>query len=152
MIHPANSEQLARFAAEQAQRVIRKIPLLGPVSWLMMNSPASRHAFLADLEWRVMPPLVLDQAKLYMKDEMPTAFATWAYLSDAVIERYAQPPFHLAPADWKSGDKIFLIDVIAPYGGATDVIADLKSTVLAGKTIHQLGPREPSAPLNIMTL
>ena len=48
MTTPTNTEQLARFAAEQAQRVIKKIPLLGPVSWLMMNNPSTRHAFFAD--------------------------------------------------------------------------------------------------------
>lgn len=147
-----DTEQLAKFAAEQVQRVVRKIPLLGPVSWLMMNDPASRLSFLADLEWRVMPPLILDQAKLYMNGETPTAFATWAYLSDSVVERYARAPFRLAPGDWKSGERIFLIDVIAPYGGAADIIADLKSITFAGRTVHQLGLREPTDPINVVTL
>ena len=39
-----------------------------------------------------MPPLILAQAKLYTKGEMPTAFVTWAYLSDTVAERFARPP------------------------------------------------------------
>ncbi|WP_454720320.1 MULTISPECIES: toxin-activating lysine-acyltransferase [Cupriavidus] len=144
-------EQLASYAAEQAQRVIRKIPLLGPVSWLMMNDPATRHAFFADLEWRVMPPLVLEQAKLFMRGEMPTAFVTWAYLSDPVAERYGKPPFRLAPGDWKSGENVFLVDLIAPYGGAQEVLDDLKKTVLAGKTIHQVAPQSTDGT-RILTL
>lgn len=144
MTTPTNTEQLAKFAAEQAQRVIRKIPLLGPVSWLMMNNPSTRHAFFADLEWRVMPPLVLEQAKLYMKGDLPTAFVTWAYLSDAVVERYTNPPYHLAPGDWKSGEKVFLVDLMAPYGGGSEVLADLKQTALAGKEIYQLAPDNAS--------
>ncbi|QEZ42870.1 toxin-activating lysine-acyltransferase [Cupriavidus oxalaticus] len=151
MTTPTNTEQLARFAAEQAQRVIKKIPLLGPVSWLMMNNPSTRHAFFADLEWRVMPPLVLEQAKLYMKGEMPTAFVTWACLSEAVIERYMRPPFHLAPGDWKSGDQVFLIDLIAPYGGASEVLADLRQTALAGRVIHQVAP-ETSSSATVITV
>jgi cytolysin-activating lysine-acyltransferase len=151
MTTPANPEQLAKFAAEQAQRVIKKIPLLGPVSWLMMNNPTTRHTFVADLEWRVMPPLVLEQAKLYMKGEMPTAFVTWAYLSEAVVERYTKPPYYLAPGDWKSGDKVFLIDLIAPYGGAADVLADLKQTALSGKVIHQVAP-ETASTMKVITL
>jgi cytolysin-activating lysine-acyltransferase len=151
MTAPTDIEQLAKFAAEQAQRVIKKIPLLGPVSWLLMNNASTRHAFFADLEWRVMPPLVLEQAKLYMRSEMPTAFVTWACLSDAVIERYSKPPFHLAPGDWKSGERVFLIDLIAPYGGVKDVVDDLKKTALAGKTIHQLAPESTTAT-KIITL
>ncbi|SCU97021.1 RTX toxin activating acyltransferase [Cupriavidus necator] len=140
MTIPTDNEQLMKFAAEQAQRVIKKIPLLGPVSWLMMNNPTTRHSFFSDLEWRVMPPLILEQAKLYMRGDMPTAFVSWAYLSDAVVERFAKPPYQLAPGDWKSGDKAFLIDVFAPYGGAKDVLADLKATVFKGKVLHQLAP------------
>ncbi|MCY1292042.1 RTX toxin acyltransferase family protein [compost metagenome] len=87
-----------------------------------------------------MPPLLLDQAKLYMRGEMPTAFATWARLSEAVIERFSRAPFQLSPGDWKSGDKVFLIDLFAPYGGSDDVLKDLKKTVLEGKVIHQLAP------------
>ena len=151
MTTPTNTEQLAKFAAEQAQRVIKKIPLLGPVSWLMMNNPSTRHAFFADLEWRVMPPLVLEQAKLYMKGDMPTAFVTWAYLSETVVERFVRPPFHLAPGDWKSGDKVILIDLIAPYDGAAEVLADLKQTALAGKAIHQVAP-ETASSMNVITL
>ncbi|KJK22738.1 RTX toxin-activating protein C [Burkholderiaceae bacterium 16] len=151
MTTSTDTEQLAKFAAEQAQRVIKKIPLLGPVSWLLMNNAPTRHIFFADLEWRVMPPLILEQAKLYMKGEMPTAFVTWAYLSDTIAERFAKPPYHLAPGDWKSGDNLFLIDLIAPYGGAKDVLDDLKQTALAGKTIHQLAPESMTAA-QIITL
>jgi cytolysin-activating lysine-acyltransferase len=148
---PTENEKLMQFAAEQAQRVIKKIPLLGPVSWLLMNNPSTRHAFFADLEWRVMPPLVLEQAKLYMKGEMPTAFVTWAYLTETVVERVVRPPFHLAPGDWKSGDKVFLIDLIAPYGGAAEVLADLKQTTLAGEAIHQVVP-ETASSMKVITL
>lgn len=151
MTTPTNTEQLAKFAAEQAQRVIKKIPLLGPVSWLLMNNPSTRHAFFADLEWRVMPPLVLEQAKLYMQGEMPSAFVTWACLSDAVAERYAKPPFQLAPGDWKSGDQVFLVDLIAPYGGVAHVLTDLKQTALAGKVIHQIAP-DTSSSVKVITL
>ncbi|NUA27140.1 toxin-activating lysine-acyltransferase [Cupriavidus basilensis] len=140
MTMTTDNEYFAKLAAEQAQRVIKKIPLLGPVSWLMMNNPATRHSFLAELDWRIMPPLILEQAKLYMRGEMPTGFVTWACLSDAVAERFAKPPHQLAPGDWKSGDKVFLVDLFAPYGGARDVLEDLKTTVLKGQALHQLVP------------
>lgn len=131
--------ELARAAKAQAQRVVDKLPLLGPVAWLMMQQGPGRHAFVADLEWRVMPPLVLDQAKLYLRDGMPLAFVTWALLSEAVAERYRQMPHHLAPADWRSGDQPWIVDLFAPFGGAQDVLQDLRDNVFAGKTIRQLG-------------
>ena len=148
---PVDQEKLARFAAEQAQRVFGKLPLLGPVTWLMMNQSHTRHVFLADLEWRVMPPLVLEQAKVFMNGVMPTCFASWAFLSEEAVARYRQPPHRLAPADWKSGDKVFLVDLVAPYGGAREALDDLKRTVLAGRTVHQIASTDAEV-VEVVTL
>ncbi len=134
----AKLAEMARMAKAQAQRVIDKLPLLGPVTWLMMQQGPGRHAFVADLEWRIMPPLVLDQAKLYLRDGMPLAFVTWALLSEPVVARYRQAPHHLAPADWRSGEQPWIVDLFAPFGGAQDVLKDLHGT-FPGKTIRQLG-------------
>ena len=139
----AKLAELARTAKAQAQRVLDKLPLLGPVTWLMMQPGPGRHAFIADLEWRVMPPLVIDQAKLYMRDGMPLAFVTWAQLSEPVAARYRQAPHHLAPAEWRSGEQPWIIDLFAPFGGAQDVLKDLHST-FPGKTIRQLGAANES--------
>ncbi|WP_233202764.1 toxin-activating lysine-acyltransferase [Limnohabitans sp. JirII-31] len=131
-------QDLARYAKEQAHRVMKKIPLLGAVSWLMMQQSATRHTLLSELEWRVMPALVLDQAKLFMRESAPIAYVSWARLSDGVAARYQAPPYQLTPADWQSGDQIWLIDLCAPFGGAQEVMKDLRESVFAGQDIHQL--------------
>src|SRR5215472_8804565 len=38
---------------------------LGHAVWLMMNMPQYRHVFLADLEWLVLPPVMLGQYRLF---------------------------------------------------------------------------------------
>lgn len=131
-------EELAELVKAQAQRVIGKIPLLGAVGWLLMQQAATRHTLLSELEWRVMPALVLDQAKLYMRDGAPIAYVSWAKLSDAVAQRYLAPPHHLMAADWQSGDQIWLVDLCAPFGSAQAVLEDLRTTVFAGQKVHQL--------------
>ncbi|OGB21903.1 MAG: toxin-activating lysine-acyltransferase [Burkholderiales bacterium RIFCSPLOWO2_02_FULL_57_36] len=104
----------------------------------MMQQPATRHTLLSELEWRVMPPLVLDQAKLYMREESPVAYVSWAKLSDAVAKRYAEAPHQLATADWQSGEQIWIVDLCAPFGGAQEVMKGLQAEVFAGQVIHQL--------------
>lgn len=131
---------LAQIAAEKVQQLLAKLPILGPITWLMMNNPATRHAFLADMEWRIMPPLLCNQSKLYLNGNMPTAYVSWAYLSEEVITRFTKPPYHLAPGDWQSGSQLYLIDMITPYGGTQEVLDDLKKTSFVGKTIHQFLP------------
>lgn len=131
-------EELASVVKVQAQRVIGKIPLLGAVCWLMMQQSTSRHTLLSELEWRVMPALVLDQAKLYMREGAPVAYVSWALLSEEAAQRYKTAPHHLTAADWQSGSQVWLVDLYAPFGGAQDVMNDLQKSVFAGQNIHRL--------------
>ncbi|MDR7308266.1 toxin-activating lysine-acyltransferase [Rhodoferax saidenbachensis] len=136
-----SSSELADFAAllkKQAQRVVGKLPLLGAVGWLMMQQTATRHTLLSELEWRVMPALVLDQAKLYMRDDSPIAYVSWATLSEPVAQRYSAAPHQLTASDWQSGEQVWIVDLFVPFGGAQEVMNDLRTTVFAGRPVHQL--------------
>jgi cytolysin-activating lysine-acyltransferase len=154
MSTPIANEQelrrLAELAREQARSVLRKLPLLGPMTWLMLQQSATRNILLGDLEWRIMPALVLDQARLHMRDESPIAFITWAKLSAEAADRYRLAPHRLVPADWKSGEQVWLVDVVAPFGGAPEAIKDLKEKLFAGQPLFQLAPA-PEGPANVLT-
>ena len=136
-LNDQESQDLAAYAKAQAQRVMSKIPLLGAVSWLMLQQSATRHTLLSELEWRVMPALVLDQAKLFMREDAPVAYVSWARLSDDVAKRYQQAPHHLSASDWKSGEQIWIVDLCTPFGGMQEVMKDLRESVFAGQEIHQ---------------
>lgn len=140
VLPPEEMASLAALAKKQAQKVISKIPLLGPVTWLMMQQAASRHTLISELEWRVLPALMQDQAKLYLKDEAPVAFVSWACLSGVAAQRYKAAPHQLTMNDWASGDQVWLVDVLTPFGGAQDVLKDLREKVFAGRVVHQLIP------------
>ncbi|MFD0667972.1 toxin-activating lysine-acyltransferase [Ramlibacter sp. MAHUQ-53] len=146
---PADGEPLdalAALARTQAAKVMKKVPLLGTVSWLMLAAPTTRHALLSDLEWRVMPPLMLNQAKVYLRDETPVAFVSWARLSPEVARRFRCLPHRLTPADWRSGEEVWVVDLLAPFGGAREVMKDLRENVLPGQVVRQLAlAGEPEA-------
>ena len=129
--------ELAEFAKIQAQKVMSKIPLFGAVSWLMMQQSGTRHTLLSELEWRVMPALVADQAKLYLRHDAPLAYVSWARLSDEAEERYKNHPHHLVSSDWKSGDHNWIVDLFTPFGGASDIINELRNTVFKGQALNQ---------------
>jgi cytolysin-activating lysine-acyltransferase len=129
--------ELAEFAKSSANKVMSKIPLLGAVAWLMMQQSSTRHTLLSELEWRVMPALVVDQAKLYLRDDAPLAYVSWARLSESAATRYAKPPHHLASGDWKSGEHNWIIDLCTPFGGGSDIIQELRNTVFLGQTLNQ---------------
>ena len=148
---PAKEEldRLTELAQVQANRVLTKLPMLGPVAWLLMQQSATRHTFLSDLEWRVLPPMVLDQAKLYMKDNMPIAFISWAKLSPDAAERFRQPPHRLAPADWQSGEQAWIVDLVAPFGNAAEVLKEMRENVFPTATLRQLAP-VPDGPARVI--
>lgn len=126
-----NPEQLA-----SAKQELEKLPLLGPALWLFARDPMRRFTFIADLDWRLLPPLVLDQCKLYSREGIPWAFVTWARVSDAIDQRLRSAAPVVAPHEWRSGDKLWLIDVVAPFGDAAGI---------ARQALHEMGGTEPSA-------
>lgn len=134
------ARQISEYAQERAQALFERLPVLGHVTWLMSQQPGLRHLFLSDIEWRVLPPLMLNQAKLYMNGDSPAAYAAWACLSAEAVERYRRAPSRLAPVDWKSGGEIWLIDLVAPFGGADAVLHDLRETMFPSSPIRQLMP------------
>ena len=90
--------------------------------FLMSRSAKHRHLFLADLEWRLMPPLALKQFRLFTKDNHPVALATWAMVSEAVEARLKGGGTHLKPEEWKSGDRRVVVDIVAPFGGEKEKV------------------------------
>lgn len=131
-----NAQQL-----QEAKASLKKLPMLGPALWLFARDERKKFTFIADQDWLVMPPLILDQCKLYMKDEIPWAFCTWAFVSDQVDERLSSSIPKIAPHEWKSGEHLWLIDVVAPFGGADEIITDLQKTNFAGKAFKALTPQ-----------
>ena len=113
----------------------------GQAVWLMMNTPAYRHMFLTDLEWMVLPPIMLGQFRVFFADGRAVAFAAWANLSEEAEARLQEPSPRLAPADWKSGDRLWLVNLFAPFGHGEAALKELRETALKGKSfkMHRMG-------------
>lgn len=133
--NPFNQQQQAAIDA-----AAQKVGLFGNVVWLMMQSAAHKHLFLTDMEWLVMPALQLNQFRLWQQNGMPVAYASWAFLDEGAEGRMKESIKRLAPVDWKSGDALWLVDMIAPFGGQEEAIAELRATVFEGRTMKSLQP------------
>lgn len=111
---------------------------LGQVAWLMLQSEIHRHLFLADLDWLVLPALQLKQFRLIRKDNIPVAYASWAYLNEEAAARLTKGEKRLRPTDWKSGSELWLIDLIAPFGGQEEIVRELKDKVFGEQKVKSL--------------
>lgn len=118
--------------------LLKKLPLMGPVVWLYSQVATHRHFFVSDLEWLLMPPILLDQCKLFMKQDAPVAFASWAWLDEAAETRILQGHPKLSPTEWNRGEKAVLMDFLAPFGGGEDLLIALKNEHFPHQPLYRL--------------
>ncbi|MDB5394410.1 MAG: ltxC [Rhodospirillales bacterium] len=95
-------------AAQQTGKLPDSAPhtvshLFGEIVWLMTQSPAHKHYSLVDLEWMVMPALLLQQFRLFHDKGRPVGAALWAFLSQEGEAKLPNSPLRLRPDEWKSG-------------------------------------------------
>jgi cytolysin-activating lysine-acyltransferase len=94
---------------------------------------------ITDIDWLVTPPIMLNQFRLWQKDRNPVGFAFWAYLGEEAEERIVTKGIRrLMPTDWKSGDTLWLIDFISPFGGQDEMLKELREQVHAGKKMKMI--------------
>jgi cytolysin-activating lysine-acyltransferase len=126
--------------------------MLGDIVWLLTQSPAHKHFALADLEWMVMPPLMLGQYRIFRDGEKPLGVALWGYLNEDTEQKLQSGATRLHPQEWAQGMRIdpehgmvsgeggnlWLIDLVCPFHTAENkladiCLADLMKSVFAGK-------------------
>jgi cytolysin-activating lysine-acyltransferase len=95
--------------------------VLGEITWLMTQSPRHKAVPLGDLEWLLMPALLLRQFRIFYKGEQPVGVALWALADDLVAKRIDAGDKRLAAVEWKSGTNMRIIDVVAPFGGEAEM-------------------------------
>ncbi|MFN3231365.1 MAG: toxin-activating lysine-acyltransferase [Alphaproteobacteria bacterium] len=192
----------AKAAAKQAQAEAEaqdaELPAmtvastLGEIVWLMSQSPTHKHFAISDLEWMIMPPVLLRQFKIFRSESgQPIGLALWAYLSKESEEKLEAGSTRLRPDEWnatgklqkimsgqaddpltseaglaadrkekaaqtspapggegqgetqqsvrpeeraeagvsKDGTRLWLVDLIAPFGGQEEMLKDLSNTL-----------------------
>ena len=117
------------------KKVNRMFDDLGKIIWLWMNSPLHREwptLLLADF---VVPPVKLGQYTLLERDGMPVAYCSWAWLSQEDEINYVTDPANLPLQNWSSGDRLWFVDWVAPFGRKDSF--DLR-TILNKKFSHSI--------------
>ncbi len=122
-------DQLLRAAFAQASQVF------GQVVSIMMQSPQHRHLLLSDLEWRAIPAIALQQYRLVQRNGAPAGFVSWALVSEEVEQRLQESEFRLKPQDWKSGERVWIVDVVAPPQQAPVLIEKVKAELFEGREV-----------------
>jgi cytolysin-activating lysine-acyltransferase len=116
-----------------------RLTAIGHAVWLMSRSPMHKHMLLSDIDWLVTPPILLGQFRLWQNTGNPYGFASWAYLGEEPEERIVERGIRrLMPTDWKSGETLWLIDFLSPFGGQEQMLKELREKTLPGKKFKML--------------
>jgi len=108
--------------------------VLGEITWLLSQSPLHKTMFIADLEWYVMPAILLEQFRIFPgPNGQPAGLVLWGSISDETEQRLHENKVRLAPHEWKGGSNLWLIDMVAPFGGQEEMLADCAASIFNGK-------------------
>ena len=105
--------------------------VFGEIVWLMSRSSAHRSIAVGDLEHLVMAPILLRQIRVFYDGDQPAAAVLYARVSEVIAARLeaGATTAELSLDDWRSGDTVRVMQVIAPLGGA-EIYASETLTVL----------------------
>ena len=62
-------------------------------------------------------------------------YVSWALLSSAKEQQYLHTK-RLGPSDWNSGDRVWLVDVLLPYGGQMRIFNELQHQRFKDKEVN----------------
>lgn len=115
---------------------------------VLMRDANYKNLRLADLEWLVIPPLLVGQARVALMRPradgplVPAALALWARVSPEVDKRLTdnldKPPL-LKPAEWTSGDNHWLITLAGAPTALANFVPQLQLTVFKGRQVKVRG-------------
>ena len=125
--------------------------LFGEMVWLLGRSLLHKALPIEALDWLVMPALIHRQFYIFRDGEQPVGLALWARCGPEAVAKLEkgllEPDAHLTLEDWKSGDEVWLVDLVAPFATPENrhreiMIADLITGPLAGTpfSFHQTDP------------
>lgn len=118
--------------------------------WLYSVSDLHKKWSMDSLHQWTIPALRHQQYRLYRSGDKPVGFATWAWLSEDIETIYATNPSSLKPRDWQSGERLWILDLVAPFGDAKRVIADLRRNVFPNDVGRFLRAKKGEDVLRIM--
>ena len=125
----------------------------GDVAWLWTHSDLHSEWNVGSLRQWVMPAIDRCQIKIYYNPKgTPCAYVSWAWFSAQVEAAYMMNPRTLHPTRWQSGNRLWLIDMVAPFGDIDMLAHDLKYNLFPDKVGKALRSHPGSSELRVVYL
>lgn len=125
---------------------------LGGAVWLWMHSASHRAMPLHTLSSLLLPAIKQRQFLLASAVGRPVFYLSWAHLSKDAEQRYLQRhPTQMPIEDWNSGNRMWLLDWVAPFGHTRAMSRILKRQWFANRWARSLYHRGDERGMRIKT-
>lgn len=152
MHHPDPLDRFALLAPGHSEQPWSEAQALGSAVWLWMNSPMHRGLSLAMLNALLLPALKHRQFLIASEDDRPVFYLSWAFLDARAEACYVErSALHLSPQDWRSGDRLWAFDWIAPFGHTREMAQLLSRRLFARHWGRMLDHRGAERGLRVRT-
>lgn len=125
----------------------------GSAVWLWMHSAAHHDAPLHLLSALLLPAIKNRQFVLASENGKPVFYLSWALLSEAAERRYLKNPPQCMPTDdWVSGERLWLLDWVAPFGHTRRMRSLVFRRLFPGWCVRALHHRGEQRGLRVVKL
>lgn len=126
--------------------------VLGSVTWLWMHSKSHHNFPLHTLPVLLLPAIKNRQFIIASEAGHPVFYLSWANLSEGAERRYlANSPLLMPEADWNCGDRMWILDWVAPFGHTKVMSQILKQQLFANRWMRALYHRGNERGIEIRT-
>ena len=127
-----------------------KMAVYGKICWLWANSSLHK-SWTAELQARmIIPAIETGQYELFEENGMPVSYCSWAWMSLEAEVRYVLDSAWIPAEDWRSGDRLWLAELVAPFEERHTVdLAMRLDERFAGHTAHAIRVYEDGRPAKI---
>ncbi|MTD39196.1 toxin-activating lysine-acyltransferase [Erwinia sp. CPCC 100877] len=115
---------------------------LGAAVWLWLHSPMHRDAPLHVLPSILLPIIKNRQYVLVSEEGRPVFFLSWMWLNAESEARYlTEATMMIRDEDWRSGERMWFRDFIAPFGHARTMLHLLRHEIFPHQCARYLWHR-----------
>lgn len=147
-----NTAPLSIIAPGLIEQTWNEAEVLGSVAWLWMHSASHRNFSLHTLPVLLLPAIKNRQFVLASESGRPVFYMSWANLSIEAEKRYlANSPLLMPEADWNSGNRMWVLDWVAPFGHTATASGLLRRQLCANRFGRMLYHRGNERGIQVRT-
>jgi cytolysin-activating lysine-acyltransferase len=126
--------------------------VLGSAAWLWMHSKSHHNFPLHAMPVLLLPAIKRRQFVVAIDSGRPVFYLSWANLSEEAERRYlANSPLLMPEADWSCGDRMWILDWVAPFDHTQVMSRILRKQLFANRWARALHHRGDERGIQIRT-